>query len=120
VPEELTREQKGELRGRLVALRDELQELLQLNEEGTRPVDLNLPIGRLTRIDAIQQQQMAQAGRRSLEVRLRQVSAALACHERGEYGECQSCGEPIGYERLAARPETPLCLDCQDQAEAER
>ncbi len=120
MPDELTRKQSVELLARLTALRDELESLLQLNEEGTRPVDLNLPIGRLTRIDAIQQQQMAQAGRRSLEVRLRQVEAALACHERGEYGACQTCGEPIGHARLAARPETPRCIDCQGELEADR
>jgi DnaK suppressor protein len=69
-------------------------------------------------MDAIQQQQMAQAGRRSLERRLLQVKAALAAWQRGEYGECQSCGAEISYARLKARPESPLCLDCQSASEA--
>jgi RNA polymerase-binding transcription factor DksA len=31
---------------------------------------------------------------------------------RGEYGGCERCGEPIGPERLAARPTTATCISC--------
>ncbi len=39
----------------------------------------------------------------------------------GEYGECVSCGEAIGYRRLLARPVAGMCIDCKTEAEtAER
>jgi RNA polymerase-binding protein DksA len=44
--------------------------------------------------------------------RLADVDAALARREAGGYGICESCGRPIGAERLAARPAARTCIDC--------
>lgn len=63
---------------------------------------------------------MARASLGALELRLRQVSAALSACESAEYGTCRKCEKPIGYRRLKARPETPFCLACQAQAEGRR
>ncbi len=112
---ELTPEQLLELRQVLTALRGELEQLLRATREGTKPVDLDEPIGRLTRMDAIQQQRMAVANRHGHDLRLRQVNQALTLTDRGEYGLCRRCEEPIGYARLKARPESPYCLDCQEE-----
>ena len=42
---------------------------------------------------------------------------ALARFEDGSYGECEECGNPIGFSRLQARPEARLCIICQTRAE---
>ena len=86
-----------------------------MSRDGARPVDLDEPIGRLTRMDAIQQQHMTAAGRRETELRLRQIEQALSLVARDEYGLCRSCDDPIGIRRLEARPESPYCVDCQDR-----
>ncbi len=88
--------------------------LLDRSREGARPVSLDEPIGRLTRMDAIQQQSMSAANRRQLDLRLRQVVQALGLVQRGDYGLCRRCEGAIGYARLCARPESPYCLACQD------
>lgn len=113
--DELTNERIAELKQKLVGLHDDLRQLLDATREGTRPVDLDEPIGRLTRMDAMQQQSMSTANRRSYDIRLRQVNQALSAIERHEYGLCRRCEDPIGYKRLSARPESPYCLDCQDE-----
>ena len=115
---ELTVEQVDELQRFLLSESARLEELLKRSKEDARPVDLDEPIGRLTRMDAIQQQQMTKASRRSYETKLRQVRAALALFGKGEYGFCRLCEEPIGYPRLKARPEAPFCLSCQDARES--
>lgn len=51
---------------------------------------------------------------------LRAIDYALGRIEAGSYGICQSCGRPIGRERLRAIPETPLCIDCQSRLEEQR
>ena len=112
---ELTGAQASELEQKLAALRDELKHLLDTTQDATRPVDLDEPIGRLTRMDAIQQQSMSAANRRSHEIRLRQVAQALGAIEQEKFGFCRRCDDPIGYKRLSARPESPYCLDCQDE-----
>ena len=115
--DELSAEQLDELRGDLTDARVRLEEVLEISKEGTRPVDLDEPIGRLSRMDAIQQQQMTIANRGSYERKLRQVEAAIDALDRAEFGFCRSCEEPIGYRRLKARPETPFCLSCQGARE---
>jgi DnaK suppressor protein len=106
-----------ELRRSLETIRVEIEELLDISREGAAPVALDTSIGRLTRVDALQQQSMAQANIRASEVRLRQVVAAQGRLERGAYGECLGCGEPIAIARLRVRPEATLCLECQDARE---
>jgi DnaK suppressor protein len=118
--DELTPEQIEELRSALQERQAELRHLLEVTREGVRPVDLQEPIGRLTRMDAIQQQKMTAANRRSNEVRLQQVTMALESIARGDYGACRKCEEPIGHRRLKARPESPYCLDCQDAIDRKR
>ena len=44
--------------------------------------------------------------------RLADIDAALARREAGTYGICETCGRPIGAERLAARPAARTCIDC--------
>ena len=112
--DELSPEQVEELRQALETLKQELEGLLSSTRDATRPIDLDEPIGRLTRMDAIQQQSVSAANRRSLDLRLRQVQQALRFVDRGDYGLCRRCEDPIGYSRLAARPESPYCIECQD------
>ena len=101
----------------LRALERELSEALA-SSRAHEPVELDQQaFGRVSRIDAIQQQQMAQAARRAQTLRLSQVRAALEAIENDEYGICRLCEEPIAPARLRARPESPLCLDCQRQRE---
>ncbi len=45
------------------------------------------------------------------------VKHALAKFDDGSYGECEECGNPIGFSRLQARPEARLCIACQTRAE---
>ncbi len=63
----------------------------------------------------------------STELRLRdrekfllgKVLGALGRLEEGTIDECDSCGEPIGFRRLMARPVTSQCIDCKEEAEKE-
>ena len=48
--------------------------------------------------------------------RLREVESALARIDRGAYGRCLGCGEPLFGDRLAALPWAGLCIDCQRKA----
>ncbi len=44
--------------------------------------------------------------------RVADIDAALAHSRSGDYGICESCGEPIGAERLEARPAARTCITC--------
>jgi len=115
---ELTDEQLDELAVDLRELKETLESALVDTVDSIKPVDLDEPIGRLSRMEAMQQQNMAVANRRNFEARLEQALAALGRLDRGDYGQCRECEEPIGYRRLKARPESRLCLVCQSSQEA--
>ena len=69
-------------------------------------------VGRLSRMDAMQQQAMAKATQARREnLRLR-IAASLQRLDDGEFGICQNCGEDIPPKRLEFDPTAPLCVNC--------
>jgi len=117
--EELSTDQVAELCADLVGLRQTLRAVLGAGEESSKPVALDQSsVGRLSRMDAMQVQQMAKASQRSNQLRLQRVVQALRLVDEGEYGLCRRCEEPVGYRRLKARPETPFCVVCQEEIES--
>ena len=116
--DELTPTQLEQLRAKLSALEQELQQGLDSSADSARPVKLDQSsVGRLSRMDAMQQQAMAQATRNKLRLRLQQCRAAMGAMDSGDYGYCKKCEEEIGFLRLSARPESPFCIACQRQAD---
>lgn len=111
--DELDEAQLAELRAMLEKAEQEVAQGLAASSAEAKPVDLGLSIGRLSRMDALQHQQMALARRQRVEVQLEQIRSALRRMKDGTYGECITCGERITWARLKARPETPVCRDCQ-------
>ncbi len=109
----LTEEQREKLRGQLLDRQAALKRRSESSSEDARPVSLDQPIGRLTRMDAMQQQQMALGQQKRIERELQQIEAALVRLERNQYGFCLRCQEPIPYGRLEIRPTATLCYDCQ-------
>ncbi len=73
-------------------------------------------MGRLSRMDALQHQAMAQETERRRRIELKRIDAALTRMADGDYGFCVQCGEPIAEKRLAFDPATPLCIACASGA----
>ena len=48
---------------------------------------------------------------------LKKINQALERIEDNTYGICEECDEPIGYERLKARPTATLCIGCKEESE---
>ena len=93
--------------------RSEIEELSATTAEGRRPVELDQQsVGRLSRMDALQVQAMAQAVDARRRGRLQRIEAALGRIEDGEYGYCAECGDEIPPKRLAIEPTIQRCVDC--------
>ncbi len=69
-------------------------------------------VGRLSRMDAMQRQAMAQATARRRRDRDKRIAAALSRIDDGEFGYCIDCGEDIGQARLTLDPTLPTCVSC--------
>ena len=100
-----------EIKALLLAQRAELQALLAQTEADGAPVKLDqTQQGRLSRMDAMQQQAMAEETRRRRQREVQLIDAALKRVDVGEYGYCVNCGETIEEQRLSLDPATPFCI----------
>ncbi|MDF1731244.1 MAG: TraR/DksA C4-type zinc finger protein [Minwuia sp.] len=102
-----------ELRAALLHRRDSLTGLSALSASSRDAVELDQSrVGRLSRMDALQQQEMAKASESQRTQQVARIDAALARIASGDFGYCLDCGEEIAAKRLAVDPATPLCIDC--------
>lgn len=102
-----------DLRGRLLAEREVLVAANAASADSRDPVELDqTSVGRLSRMDAMQQQAMALATQRRRASALLRIDAALSRIAAGDYGWCATCGESIAPGRLAQDPATPYCVVC--------
>lgn len=100
-------------RERLLAEREALADENAASAEDRGTVELDQQsVGRLSRMDAIQRQAMAQATQRRRAGREARIKAALARIDEGEFGFCQECGEEIGRKRLELDPTLATCVSC--------
>lgn len=101
------------IRKSLLAKREELRRLDESSARDSATVELDQQkLGRLSRMDALQAQEMALATKRRREVAFGRIDAALKRLDDDSYGECLACGEEISEKRLALDPATPTCIDC--------
>lgn len=102
-----------QVRVALEAERNSLDNLSDATEDERRPVELDQQsVGRLSRMDAMQVQAMAQAVEGRRRQRQAQIAAALKRLDEGEYGYCVVCGEDIPIKRLEVDLTAARCVDC--------
>lgn len=106
--------QQESFRTQLEELAAEIRSDLETNQESAKTVDLDTSIGRLSRMDAMQSQQMALELRRRQQLQLQRVESALQRIDKGSFGKCGKCHGTISAERLEAQPDAVLCVRCAD------
>ena len=94
----------------------QLEELIVDNELGQsaqKTVELDQQsVGRLSRMDALQSQAMAQAQQRRRNVLMGSLQATLQRLKQEEFGYCMECGDEIEDARLLANPAVLKCVAC--------
>lgn len=103
---------------RLEALRNELLKLEEISKDARDTVELDQQsVGRLSRMDALQGQAMAQEQQRRRQQDLVRIDAAFRRIDDDEYGYCLECGEEIADKRLEIDPMATLCVPCANLSE---
>ena len=115
-PSELNKAQKVALHEALKQKERDLLSSIEAQSENIAPVSPDASLGRLTRLDAIQQQQMAKAQLATAKKSLHKVQQILSQWDEEQAGLCRSCEEPIGYERLKRVPDSLICMECLQDA----
>jgi DnaK suppressor protein len=104
-----------QFRERLEVMEAELRQSVEGRSDATAPVQVDTSIGRLSRMDAMQSQQMALALKARQQQALSRVCNALQAVANGTYGQCRRCKGPIAIERLEAQPDAVICVKCAEQ-----
>lgn len=87
--------------------------VVEASADSRRPVELDQTrVGRLSRMDALQDQAMALETERRREAEIHRIDAAMKRLDDGEWGYCVTCGEDIPKKRLELDPAIPVCVDC--------
>lgn len=109
----MTQEELDHFRQRLLDLREDLLSTSEARDEASGTVHLDQQsVGRLSRMDALQSQALAKAGKERAERQLKLIEAALVRIDNDDYGDCMECGEPINPKRLEIDPTTLYCIEC--------
>lgn len=88
--------------------KSEIEDLIEL----TKPISLDNSIGRLSRMDAINNKTINEKALRDKKKTLSKLERAVERHADGKLGKCLKCGEEIPFGRLKIMPYTTRCVKC--------
>ena len=100
------------LQKKLEGLAQEIDQYLRDSELSAAAVEPDKGLGRLSRMEAMQDQQLVLEMRRRKKRQKLEVQNALVRIEEGKYGKCAFCGKEISFDRLEAFPEVQTCVTC--------
>ncbi len=83
-------------------------------QEMSKPVAPDDAIGRISRMDAINNKSVTEAALRQAEAKLQNLNHVLGQVGRDAFGKCLKCKQPIPLGRILARPESLHCVKCAD------
>lgn len=81
-------------------------------KELTQPISPNDAIGRVSRMDAINNKSVNEASLRQAEIKLGNLNRVLSKLDAADFGICLKCKQPIPVGRILIRPESLLCVNC--------
>jgi len=106
----------ADFRHRIETLLAELQGDDSRGQSGQATVALDQQaIGRLSRMDALQNQAMAKAGHTRRQAQRTRLKAAPARMDEGAFGDCEDCGDGIALGRLKLDPAATRCISCANR-----
>ena len=87
------------------------KEIVRL-EDATKPIAPENSLGRISRMDAINNKGVAEASLHSARKRLVKLKIALEKINEPDFGNCSNCQRPIQAGRLMFMPESTTCVHC--------
>ncbi len=105
-------EEKAQLKALIQRKIKQVEEHISELEDLTRPVAPDVAIGRVSRMDAINNKSVNEAALRQAREKLFGLKHALGNIEKPSFGICTRCGNAIAAGRLMVRPESTKCMHC--------
>jgi len=99
---------KAQIKLELIKLKAQIIKL----KEATKPIAPDCSLGRLTRVEAMNEQVINMKILDESELRQTRLNNALSRVEHDMFGVCIECEESIGIGRMLVRPESVRCIGC--------
>lgn len=111
----MTTEEKNELTSKInEKIAQAEAEIIHL-EDATKPIAPENSLGRISRMDAINNKGVAEAALRSSRKKLNQLKLALTMIDEPGFGQCKMCRKKISTGRLMFMPQSTRCINCADR-----
>jgi DnaK suppressor protein len=108
----MTEPEKKELISLIHSEIEKLKARLKDIRQFTAPVEPDCAIGRVSRMDAINNKSVFEASERNIKARLSQLEQTLKMTNDKDFGLCIKCRQSISFERLRLKPEIRVCASC--------
>ena len=108
----MNEKQKGFIRTKLLNSRKRTIRRVEQLIEDTAPIAPDCSIGRVSRMDAINNKGVSEAALANARDKFRDIEESLARIDTPDFGYCKSCALEITVERLMAMPESLYCMKC--------
>mgnify|MGYP001549714907 CR=1 FL=1 len=101
-----------EFKKRLLAEISNTEQVIKEYEEVTQPISPDDAIGRVSRMDAINNKSVAEAGLRNAKQKLKGLQNVFGHLGSESFGKCLKCHQDIPLARILIRPQSVLCVRC--------
>ena len=105
-------EQKSEIKARIEEEISKTLVSLEQYRELTKPISPENAIGRVSRMDAINNKSINDVALQKAELKLNNLKVALSKIDDIDFGICRKCNQPIPLGRLLLLPQTTTCVNC--------
>ena len=108
----MTDTEKQQLLAKLKREKSKLEDKIEELRELTQPIAPDCSIGRVSRMDAINNKSINEAALRKAEEKMKTIRFALEDIHKEDFGNCRKCGVEIPFGRLMVMPGSSLCVRC--------
>jgi len=104
--------QLAEIKTKIEAQILKTRESIETYKELTKPISPENAIGRISRMDAINNKSVNEAALRKAKIKLKNLELALKRIHEPEFGLCARCKNPIPIGRILLVPQSRFCVNC--------
>ena len=110
----MTKKEIQEFYDKLISEREKILDEIKTLEDKTRPISPENAIGRISRMDAINNKEVAEFSLRQAHRRLNAVNTWLNKYGKEGFGKCVRCKNEIPFKRLLFMPHSLKCMHCSN------
>lgn len=110
----MTQKERTILKEKIIETLTKTKEEILSFEDITQPITPENSIGRISRMDAINNKSVAEVALRSAKRKLTNLKIALSKIDSPDFGICSRCKRPIAPKRLMFMPQSTNCVHCAD------